>query len=122
MELIEFIREYQPTFRKTEKGWQIFTVATQHVDKETLEEALAFCYHVIEDKPILQYPTVSELVKQYKDSTLEGNHFMCRMIGTENGWRPGYCTRQFIVDMVEANKGYNDKMAEIMWGKPTEKK
>lgn len=120
MELIDFIKEYQPKFEKKNDGWEIFTVATQHVKKDTLEEALEFCYYVIREKPILKFPTLEELIKQFKAGTLEETYgYNCRLTGSEYGYRPGFITYSEleVICSPEMEKRNRDIEAQILWGK-----
>lgn len=121
MELIDFIKEYQPKFEQSSDGeWNIFTVATQHVKKPTLEEALEFCYYVIKEKPILEYPTLADLKAQFKAGTLEPKWaYPVRLTGSEVGYRPGFITHSEleIYCSPEMEKRNADALAKIMWGK-----
>ena len=93
--LLEFIKEHEPKFeQKSDGSWQIFTVATQHVTKPTLEEAIKFCYYVIEKKPILKYPDLAELKKLFKEGKLPDSWaYPCRLGGSTNGYSPGFMSR-----------------------------
>lgn len=118
--LLEFIEFHQPRFTKTKDGWQIFTVATQHVTKPTLQEALDFCYYVIEEKPILKYPTLSELIKSYKEDKCEKSEdgkglYLYRL--SEIGYKPHFiCETELIIyTSKEWQERQDEKWNAIFW-------
>ena len=127
--LLEFIKEHEPKFEKqTDGSWQIFTVATQHVNKPTLEECIKFCYYVIEEKPILKYPDLTELKKLFKEGKLPiQDAYPCRLGGSINGYRPGFMTRSELELICSSKyeemnrKALRELEMQIMWGKDYKK-
>lgn len=122
MPLIEFIEKYEPKFRKKESGWEIFTVPTQHVNKPTLLEAIEFCHYVIREQPILKYPTISELIKEYNsDKSLhtDGCTGYFEVRHGDVGYNPGVISEKELVILCsdEWQKKQSDWLNILMWGK-----
>lgn len=62
-EILNFITENLPSFSKNnEKGYCMFTTTTQHQYAGSIEELIVLGISIIRDKPILQYPTLTELM------------------------------------------------------------
>jgi len=115
--LLEFIKEHEPKFEKQRDGsWQIFTVATQHVNKPTLEECIKFCYYVIEEKPILKYPTMSELCNAWRRGEFIGKEEGCCMVRHGDvGYQPGFTTVKEIGLWADLGDKMQEKQNEMLW-------